>query len=76
MCPFGKRYHSLDSSLDALLSDPKTREVISEYFPKALKSIPFQYEMHTMRQLVSSPFAEISASEVEALDEALKKCEI
>ncbi|MBQ4227108.1 MAG: family 78 glycoside hydrolase catalytic domain [Clostridia bacterium] len=76
ICPFGKRYHSLDSSLDALLADSKTRAVILEYFPKALKGIPFQYEMHTMRQLVSSPFAEISASEVEALDEALKKCEI
>ncbi len=76
LCSIGKRHFSLDSALDALLSNPKTHEVISEYFPRALKGIPFQYEMHTMRQLVSSPFAEITREEIETLENALAQCEI
>lgn len=68
-----KQYYSLDSSLDALLGYEPTRQVIQEMFPRAIRGVAFQYEMHTMRQLVSSPFSEISDEEIEALDSALKK---
>ncbi len=67
--------YTLDAQLDALLSDPAARDAIARLFPQAIRGVAFQYEMHTLRQLLSSPFSEMSDEQIRALEEELSAIE-
>ena len=68
-------HYTLDSQLDELLKDSAARDVIARIFPQALRGVAFQYEMHTLRQLLISPFSEMGDSQIKALEEALSRIE-
>lgn len=62
----------LDAPWRALMAKPGTREVIERLFPRAVRGVAFQEQMFTLRQLTTSPFAELTREQIEALDAALK----
>ena len=65
--------YTLDAPLSALVQYEPTRQVLQEKFPRALRGVAFQYEMHSLRQLLSSPFSEVTDEEIQELEDALKK---
>jgi alpha-L-rhamnosidase len=64
--------YSLDSNLNELLDNEKTRGIVAKYFPTVFHGIPFQDEASTLREVVQSPFAEISDSDILKLDDELR----
>lgn len=61
----------LDAGWREALNEPSTRAAVEVNFPHAIRGIPFQYEMQTLRQLTESPFSELTKEEIEALETAV-----
>lgn len=57
------------------LAGKETRAVLEKHFPRALRGVAFQYEMYTLEQLTQSPFAELTAEQVRALEQALREAQ-
>ena len=58
----------LDMPWRALLAQPETRAAVEKVFPRAIRGIAFQQQMHTMGQLLQSPFAELTREEAARLE--------
>ena len=61
----------LDTPWRALLAQPDTRAAVERVFPRAIRGIAFQQQMHTMGQLLQSPFAELTREEAARLEEEI-----
>lgn len=61
----------LEAPWRELLSNDATREAISRTFPRAVRGIPFQYEMYTMEQVTQSPFSELSREDIRRIEDAI-----
>ena len=69
--PYRKVY-SIDSPMEELLANEKTRQILEEdYFPYRRK-LPFQKELYTFEELLNGPFTNLDYESQKAIDARLR----
>lgn len=71
--PYRKVY-SIDSPMEELMENPKTRKILEENYLCRFKNIPFEKELFTLEELMNGPFTSLPREEWEALDAKLRNC--
>ena len=71
--PYRKVY-SIDSPMEELMENPKTRKILEENYLCRFKNIPFEKELFTLEELMTGPFTSLPREEWEALDAKLRNC--
>ena len=72
--PYRKIY-SVDSPVEELLENEKTRNILEEeYFSRFIK-ISFRKELYTLAELLNGPFSYLPYEEQRALDQKLRSVE-
>lgn len=69
--PYRKVY-SIDSPMEELMENPKTRKILEENYLCRFKNIPFEKELFTLEELMNGPFTSLPREEWEALDAKLR----
>ena len=71
--PYRKVY-SIDSPMEELMENPKTRKILEENYLCRFKNIPFEKELFTLEELMTGPFTSLPREEWESLDSKLRNC--
>lgn len=69
------RPSGLETSWRDLLANEATRDAIARTFPRAIRGIPFQYEMYTMEQVTQSPFSELTREDIRNIESEIIKAQ-
>lgn len=69
--PYRKVY-SIDSPMEELMENPKTRKILEENYLCRFKNIPFEKELFTLEELMNGPFTSLPREEWETLDAKLR----
>ncbi|MDO4647164.1 MAG: family 78 glycoside hydrolase catalytic domain [Eubacteriales bacterium] len=72
--PYRKIY-SLDSSVEELMENPKTKAILDEEFFARYHSLPFFGELHTFREILQGPFTWLPYETQERIDARLRAVE-
>jgi alpha-L-rhamnosidase len=70
--PYRKIY-SLDSPMDELNENPKTKAILDETFYKIHKVLPFEKELYTLREMLNGPFTNLPYTEQAEIDRRLRE---
>ncbi len=71
--PYQKIY-SVDSSMEELLENEKTRKILEEDYFSIRKKRSFEKELHTLGELLNCPFAYLPYEQQKELDRKLRGC--
>lgn len=66
----------LDEDWRVLLAHPETRAIIEELFPKAIRGVPSQEEMYTLRQLSESPFSNLNRDQIKEVERRIRNVQM
>lgn len=70
--PYRKIY-SLDSPMEELNENPKTKAILDETFYKIHKVLPFEKELYTLREMLNGPFTNLPYTEQAEIDRRLRE---
>lgn len=68
-----RKIYSIDSPMEELLEDPKTRSILEQEYFVYHKKLPFEKELHTFRELLNGPFTSVPYEQQKKLDELLRE---
>ncbi len=72
--PYRKVY-SLDSSMEELMANEKTKKILDEEFFSVHKALPFFGELHTLQETLNGPFTRLDYDVQERIDKKLRAVE-
>ena len=72
--PYRKIY-SIDSPMEELMQNEKTRKILEEDYFKYRRKIPFEKELYTFEELLNGPFTSLPHGQQKAIDKKLREVE-
>lgn len=70
--PYRKIY-SIDSPIEELMENDKTREILEREYFSRFKGIPFEKEVYTLEELMNGPFTSLPHEQQKILDRKLRQ---
>lgn len=70
--PYRKIY-SIDSPIEELLENEKTRGIVEKEYFSRFNNIPFEKELYTLEELMNGPFTSLPHEQQKALDQKLRE---